>query len=118
MQNKSLRRVLIVTPSFPPINAPDMQRVRMSLPYYREFGWEPVVLAIDPAFHGGTREEALLKTVPANVRVHHSRAFSPGCSRRLGIGNLGLRGWFHLLIAGARIIRREKIDLVFLSNSQ
>ena len=27
------RRVLIVSPHFPPINAPDHQRVRMSLPY-------------------------------------------------------------------------------------
>ena len=37
-----MRRVLIVSPSFPPISAADLHRVRMSLPYYREFGWEPI----------------------------------------------------------------------------
>ncbi len=41
-----MRRVLIVSPHFPPTNAPDHQRVRMSLPYFQENGWEPVVLAV------------------------------------------------------------------------
>jgi hypothetical protein len=39
-------------------------------------------------------------------------------SREDGIGNLGLRAWFPLLLTGTRIIRREKIDVVFLSNTQ
>lgn len=34
-----MKRVLIISPHFPPINAPDMQRVRMSLPYYKDMGW-------------------------------------------------------------------------------
>jgi hypothetical protein len=115
---RPLRRVLIVTPSFPPINAPDMQRARMSLPYYRAHGWDPIVLALDPAVHGGPREDALLTTIPADVPIHHCGALPLSVSRFLGIGNLGLRALLHLLFAGARLIRREKIDLVFLSNSQ
>ena len=114
----AFRRVLIVTPSFPPINAPDMQRARMSLPHYRASGWEPIVLTLDPAVHGGPREDALLTTVPTDIAIHRCGAFSPAWSRRLGIGNLGLRAWFHLLFAGAHLIRQEKIDLVFLTNSQ
>ncbi|ATC65699.1 hypothetical protein CMV30_18060 [Nibricoccus aquaticus] len=115
---RPLRRVLIVSPSFPPMNAPDLQRVRMSLPYYRENGWEPIVLTIDPACQDGSREDALRATIPADIRIHRCGAFSLAWSRRLGLGNLGLRAWFHLLFAGARLIRREKIDVVFLSNTQ
>ena len=100
------------------MNAPDMQRVRMSLPYYRENGWEPIILAIDPASHGGTREDALLSTIPPDIVVHHCRAFSPKASRRFGIGNLGLRSWLQLFFAGKRLINSEKIDLVFISNTQ
>ena len=100
------------------MNAADMQRVRMSLPYYRENGWEPVVLAIDPIAHGGVREDALLATVPDDIGVHRCRAFSPKWSRRFGVGNLGLRSWLHLFLTGMRIIRREKIDLIFFSNTQ
>lgn len=112
------RRVLIVSPSFPPMNAPDMQRVRMSLPYFREQGWVPIVLTVDPARQNGFREEALEKTVPADTIIYRCGALSLNFSRLFGLGNLGLRSWFHLLLAGARLIRREKIDVVFFSNTQ
>ena len=116
--SRPIRRVLIVSPSFPPINAPDMQRVRMSLPYYRENGWEPIVLAVDPASHSGIQEVELLATVPADIVIHRCRAFSAKWSRRFGVGNLGLRSWLQLFFAGRRIIKRENIDLVFFSNTQ
>lgn len=113
-----LRRLLVVSPAFPPMNAPDLQRARMSLPYYREYGWEPIVLTVDPDVQDGSREEALLSTVPSDIKIHRCGALSLKWSRRLGIGNLGLRAWIPLLFAGARIIRREKIELVFLTNTQ
>ena len=47
---KPPRKVLIVSPHWPPVNAPDLQRVRMSLSYYRQYGWEPVVLAVHPDY--------------------------------------------------------------------
>ena len=33
-----MKRLLIISPNFPPLNAADMQRVRMSLPYFKDFG--------------------------------------------------------------------------------
>ena len=95
-----------------------MQRVRMSLPHYRDSGWDPVVLAIDPDSHGHTRDENLLKTIPDDLPIRRVRALSLAWTRWFGLGNLGWRSWWRLLIAGARIIRREKIDLVFFSNTQ
>lgn len=95
-----------------------MQRVRMSLPHYGENEWEAIVLAIAPESHGGSLEESLLTTVPANITIHRVRAFSLAWTRWFGLGNLGWRSWWRLLIAGAGIIRREKIDLVFISNTQ
>jgi hypothetical protein len=118
MKTGILRRVLIVSPAFPPLNTPDMQRVRMSLPYYRAHGWEPIVLTVDPKYQDGFREEALLETIPADVAVHRCGALPLACSRRLGLGSIGLRSWLNLLLAGARLIRAEKIDVVFFSNTQ
>jgi hypothetical protein len=40
-----VRNLLVMSPRFPPKNAPDMHRVH-SLPHYRRFGWHPTVLAI------------------------------------------------------------------------
>ncbi len=61
------RRVLIVSPHFPPVNAPDHQRVRMSLPYLYENGWEAHVLAVDPRFVAGFLDPYLLQTIPAHT---------------------------------------------------
>lgn len=116
--SSSLRRVLIISPHFPPLNAPDMQRVRMSLPYYRAHGWKPVVLCVGDAWQDGVREPELDHTVPTEVRIVRAPALSLGWTRFIGMRNLGLRCWLHFLFIGSQLIRREKIDLVFFSNTQ
>jgi hypothetical protein len=104
-------RVLIVSPHFPPLNAPDMQRVRMSLPYFSEFGWQPHVLAVKPTTEQPL--EALLSlTVPADVPVERVRSIPTAITRPLGIGNIALRALPFLYSAGARMITRDGIDLV------
>jgi hypothetical protein len=113
-----MKRVLIVSPHFPPINAPDMQRVRMGLLYYRAAGWEPVVLAVDANDVDALREAELMATVPADVRVITCHAWSARTSRRVGLGNVGLRAFTALYRKGAELLRREKFDLVFFSNTQ
>lgn len=114
----SRKRVLIVSPAFPPMSTPDLQRVRMSLPYYGDFGWDPVVLTVHPKHQEGAREEELAATVPDTVPVHYTGAVSPRLGRWLGLGNLGLRAWLPLFLAGLRLLRREKFDLVFFSTTQ
>ena len=113
-----LRKVLIVSPHFPPINAPDMQRVRMSLPYYAANGWDPVILAVCPDDVAATHEPELCATYPASTRVIHVRAWNLRWTRLIGMGSLGLRAWLPLLVAGTRLLRREKFDLVFFSTTQ
>ncbi|PTY04672.1 hypothetical protein DB347_18340 [Opitutaceae bacterium EW11] len=110
--------MLIVSPAFAPISTPDSQRVRMSLPHYREFGWEPIVLTVDPRHIPETREDGLLATLPPDVTIRRCGALPLRFARLLGLGNLGLRAWFPLLFVGVRTIRREKIDLVLFSTTQ
>lgn len=113
-----MRRVLIISPHFPPINAPDMQRVRMSLRHYRDHGWEPIVLCAVADEVDGVSEPELLHTLPPDARVVRSRCLPLRWTRWVGVRNIGLRCWLHFLLAGARIIRDERIDLVFFSNTQ
>ena len=113
-----MKKVLIVSPHFPPFNAPDMQRVRMSLPYYRAHGWEPVVLAVDSPWQTGVREDELLATLPPEVRVIRTQALPNALSRLLGIGNIGLRALPFFLWRGTRLLAAEKFDLVLFSNTQ
>ncbi|HEY0947726.1 MAG TPA: glycosyltransferase [Opitutaceae bacterium] len=112
------RRLLIVSPHWPPVNAPDLQRVRMSLPYYREHGWEPVVLTVHPDDVAGVREPELLATVPADSHIETCRAWPLERARRFGLGSLGIRAWNALRRTGDRLLSRERFDLVFFSNTQ
>lgn len=115
------RRVLIVSPNFPPINTPDHQRVRTSLPYFREFGWEPYVLALDPSVRDGSNDgnidQLLGDTVPDDISV--TRVKLPWVLGRklFGEGSLSLRALPYLKRAGGRLIERERINLVYFSTT-
>ena len=112
-----MKRVLVVSPSFPPTSAADLHRVRTSLPHFADFGWTPHVLAIDSRVHGGLVEPELLATLPSNIPVTRTSALPSGLTRLVGIGNAGLRALGHLYSAGARLISRESIDLVYFSTT-
>ena len=94
-----------------------MQRVRMSLPHFAEFGWKPSVLAVDPARVEGVREPLLLEAIPCDVPVHHASAFDVGWTRRFGIGAIGLRAFPFLYWAGADLIRKHRPDLTYFSTT-
>lgn len=113
-----MNRLLIVSPHFPPVNAPDMQRVRMGLPYYRAAGWEPVILTVNPDDVEGIQEPELMATVPPDVRIVSCRALPLRWTRRFGIGNIGHRAARALYRAGAELLRQEKFQLVLFSNTQ
>lgn len=112
-----MKRVLIVTPYFPPVNAPDMQRVRMSLEYFRQNGWEPTVITVDEQFAGGFRDALLEETIPADIEIIKIGAYPESITRKIGLGSLSLRSLFHFKKAGNKVLKEKKYDLVFFSTS-
>src|SRR5262249_14511405 len=99
-----------------PINAADMQRARLSLPYFREFGWDPYVLAVAPS--GNEVLEPLLEaTIPAGTEVTRVQALPAAFTRMFGVGNLAIRALPALYAAGCRLIAEHDIDLVFFSTT-
>jgi hypothetical protein len=113
-----LKKLLIISPHFPPLNAPDLQRIRMSLPYYAACGWEPVILTIEDKYQDGVREPELLATIPAGTRIIRIPAIPVRLARWFGMGNTGLRMLPYLLWHGSRLLAGEKFDVVFFSNTQ
>lgn len=114
-----MRRVLIVSPHFPPVNAPDMQRARIALPWLRHHGWEPVVLAVAPeSVEGAVLDPVLLETFPDDIRVLRVRGLPQRLTRPLGFGSLWLRCGRALRRAGDALLAAEKFDLVFLTTTQ
>ncbi|HEY6804116.1 MAG TPA: glycosyltransferase [Pyrinomonadaceae bacterium] len=115
--NRAQRRVLIVSPHFPPVNAPDHQRVRMSLPYLEEFGWRPFLLTVDPEKVEGAKDSFMREVLPAELSLKSTNAFSPALTRRVGLGDLGIRAYPHLKRAGEQILKTEQIDLIYFSTT-
>ena len=115
--NRAPRRILIVSPHFPPINAADHQRVRMSLPFFEEFGWRPTVLAVRPGDVEGPVDPLLAQTLPPEVEIVRTGALPVRWTRRLGLGGLALRALPTLWRAGSRLLARERFDAVYFSTT-
>lgn len=94
-----------------------MQRVRMSLPYFRQNGWEPTVMAVDEQYTSGFRDDLLLETFPADIEVIKVAAYSEKITRKVGLGSLSLRSLVHFKKAGNQLLKSRKYDLVFFSTS-
>lgn len=115
---KTLKKVLIISPYFPPFNTADMQRVRQSLPYLRENGWEPTVLTVDEKYvEAYSVDDLLLQTIPHDITVHKVNALKASITRRLGIGSLSIRAFFSMRKKGDELLRTEKFDLVYFSTT-
>jgi glycosyltransferase involved in cell wall biosynthesis len=94
-----------------------MHRVRQSLPYFRELGWEPVVVVVDPIYVEQGQDPLLLDTVPEDVEIIKVKAFSTRWTRKLGLGSLALRSlWFYYREV-SRLLKKREFDLVYFSTT-
>ena len=112
-----MRNVLIVSPRFPPINAPDLHRVRLSLPHFEEYGWRPEVWAVNPNRVERDRDPLLKKTITTRTDVHEVGALDPDWTRLVGLGSLPLRALPFYFWRGTRRLARGDIDLVYFSTT-
>jgi hypothetical protein len=111
------KRLLIVSPHFPPVNAADMQRVRMLLPFFLENGWQAEVLAVAPEQVAAPLDSWLVVELMQDVKVHRVKALGLGWSRIPGLGTLGLRALWALANAGDRLLEKSGFDLVYFSTT-
>lgn len=112
-----MKRALVVTPNWPPLSHPDLHRVRMALPYFAEFGWEPLILKVDPDEQEGLLDPVLCATVPDQTRTWQAGAIPRACTSWFGLNSVGIRCLVSMARLGSRIIREEKPALVFISTT-
>ncbi len=115
--NPEPMRVLVISPNFPPVNAADMHRIRQSLPYLDEMGWEAVTLAVEPEFVEMGTDPLLLETIPKDAKVIRLKAFRPEKTRRFGLGNIGYRSLWQFYKAGNKLLKQGDFDLVYFTTT-
>jgi hypothetical protein len=95
-----------------------MQRVRMSLPYFLDLGWEAEVVAVDYRYVDTVKDELLLESIPSNVKVHHVQALSKKRTAKFGLGSLALRSmWFYRKKVN-KLLKEKKFDLIYFSTTE
>ncbi len=117
-----MKNLLIICPTFPPNNAVDMHRVRQGVNYWKSFGWNPIVVGVEPHLTEFPKEEILLKTIPQGLETYHVKAFSTKYTRKIGLGDLGLRSiHFYRKKVNKIINQKEKegnsIQLIYFSTT-
>ena len=115
--SKSIKKVLIISPNFPPVNAADMHRVRQSIGYFAEMGWESTVIAVQPEFVEMSTDPLLLDTLPANAEILRIPAWQAAKTRKFGLGNIGYRSLSAYYKTGSKLLKSEKYDLVYFSTT-
>lgn len=113
-----MKRVLIISPHFPPVNAADMHRVRHMLSYLKDLKWTAEVIAVDPKFLDSYNSETLLlKSVPSYISIHFVRAWKKKCTSKFGLGSISMRSFLFFLLKGNQLIKEKKYDLIFFSTT-
>jgi hypothetical protein len=111
-------RILIISPHFPPINAADMQRVRLLVPYLCLQGIEAEVLCVEASQVAAPHDEWLGQGLFSAGSVHRVRALGLGWGRIPGLGTLALRALGALRHCGDELLSRGNFDLVYFSTAQ
>jgi hypothetical protein len=110
-----MRRVLMISPQFPPDSGAATHRVRLLAPHLRSYGWDPTVLTVDPRDYEGRLDPGLQALVPSDLRVIRCRAWPARLTRAVGVGDLGLRAFTGLRARAAELLEGEGFDALFIT---
>lgn len=107
-----MKKILIISPHFPPSNLAAVHRSRLFALHLPSFNWHPIVLAVHEQFYEEVLDHNLEAMLPGDLRIEKVDAF-PVTKPRL-IGDIGLRGFFQLYTRAKEIIAAEKIDFLLI----
>src|SRR5258708_36875254 len=88
-----MRRVLMVSPHFPPDSSAASHRVRLLAPHLAGAGWTPTVVTLVPSAYEGRLDRDLAALVPPSLDVVRAAAWIPASTRWAGVGDPGLRAF-------------------------
>jgi hypothetical protein len=113
-----VKKLLFISPNFPPVNSADMHRVRQLLFHFDETRYSIDIISIKPEFVDAYSIDLLLSAnMPANFTLHHVGAFQARHTKKIGIGSLSIRSFLHFRKMGNKLIKKNKFDLIFFSTT-
>lgn len=143
LQDKHLRKVLIIAYSFPPMGGGRVRRVLKFSKYLKDFGWTPVILTAKRHV-ASVFDEGLLNELPEDIKIFKALCLEPTShlKDRIRRSNNSKRSFFSFrgiiarfftkfkwwvfvpdtrigwipfaVMSGLRIVRREKINVIMV----
>jgi glycosyltransferase involved in cell wall biosynthesis len=107
-------RVVFLAPDFAPSSLPPALRVRFFANHLHAFGWEPIVITVDPSYYEYDVDIRNNHLVSETVEVIRTKAISQKLTRRLGFGDIGIRSMWHQWQALRKLHRAKPIDVLII----
>ena len=113
-----MKKALIISPYFIPTNSADSHRIRMSLPYFKQFDWEAEIVTVKSVYSDLVKDSLLIKSIPKDIKVHNVKALSKKWTSRFGLGSIALRSlWFYFTYV-SKLLSSQHYDLIYFSTTQ
>lgn len=109
----TLKKILIISPHFPPSNLTAVHRARFFANHLPANGWEPVILTVHEDYYEEAPDWNLHSLLPKELRVEKVRAMRVTKPRI--IGDIGLRAFFSMYRKAKQLIKTEKIDFLYIT---
>jgi len=107
-----MKKVLIISPHYPPSNLAAVHRSRLFAQHLPSFDWEPIILTVDEKYYEEKLDWNLHKLLPSGQRIEKVKAFKVTKPRI--VGDIGLRAFFQLYKKAKKIIKEERVDLLYI----
>lgn len=95
-----------------------MQRVRMSLPYFADFGWEAEVVTVDEQHSDMLKDDLLMESLPENTKIHTVKALPKNLTSKFGLGSLIIRSFWFYKKKVNQLLMTKHFDLIYFSTTQ
>jgi hypothetical protein len=107
-----LKKILIISPHYPPSNLAAVHRSRLFSQYLPPLGWTPIILSVHEDYYEEALDWKLHQLLPKGQRIEKVSAFRVTKPRI--IGDVGLRGYFQLRRRALELIKSENISFVYI----
>ena len=107
-----MKKILIISPHFPPSNLAAVHRSRLFAQHLPSFGWQPTILTVDEKYYEEALDYNLQKLLPQGLQIEKVKAFKVTKPRL--IGDIGLRACFQLYKKAKQLITSQKIDFLYI----
>jgi glycosyltransferase involved in cell wall biosynthesis len=111
------RVALILSPYFPPSMLAGVHRARHLAKNLPAWGWTPIIVCVDEAHHEERLDPSLAALLPTGIEVVKTGAAPAWLTRRIGVGDIGLRAWAHLRRTVFTIIEKRPVGVVLITGA-